>query len=102
MTRLDGQEGDSLVKMEFNNLAEGNKFIKAMTEVLKLITQKCMNFINVQLIAENIEFFTKILPLEFKARQLPMPFLLTNFVDWKKKSCQKYCLINSSLFEIAK
>ena len=37
--------------MEFSELDVDNKFIEAMTEIIKLISQKSMNFVNVQLVA---------------------------------------------------
>ena len=73
-----------------------------MREIVEIINKRAMDFINVQLVAENIELFTHLLPEEFRLRKISMPFIFTNFADWKKKCCQKYGWKQTSLAETAK
>ena len=89
-------------RREFDQLETGDCFRMAMLEIVGLVNQLALEFINVQFVAENAQLFTAILPREFGLRKMSMPYVFTSFVDWKILSCQKYGWNTTSLGEIVK
>lgn len=89
-------------KMQFTNLTFATNFRQAILAILKKIQDINNNFVNIQLVCEDTSLFTHILPAEFSARSLAMPYCLTNFVDWRAVCREKYGCVSRTLQETAK
>lgn len=88
--QLDSLEAE-LIKMNgvlnrfaYSSLATGDNFKVAILELTTAINTLALEFSNVQLVSEDCELFTSVLPQEFNVRKLSMPFVFTNFIDWRE------------------
>jgi len=62
LLKLEEQLGTSKFKITFNTLTFGHNFREAILTILKQINELTINFTNVQLVSEDCELFTSILP----------------------------------------
>lgn len=90
------------MQLSFPSLTVGVNFREAMVTICRRINELAVSFTNVRLVSEDSELFTNILPQEFNIRSLSMPYVLTNFVDWRSICLEKYGCSGKSLVETAK
>lgn len=60
--KLDGTGYGNINSFSFSDLTRGESFREAILKMIKTINELALNFTNVQLISENNELFTSILP----------------------------------------
>ena len=102
LVKNDGVPTMEGVRYSYSNLAAGDNFKLSIFEITGVINKLALEFINVQLVSEDTELFTSVLPQEFNVRKLSMPFVFTNFVEWRGLVKEKYGLGNHSLREVAR
>lgn len=102
LVRPEEEKLGSSHRMQFTSLTFATNFRQAMQALLKKIQEINCNFVNVQLVCEDSALFTHLLPAEFAARSLAMPYCLTNFLDWRAVCREKYGCVSRTLQETAK
>jgi hypothetical protein len=102
LLRLEDEQYSHSTKFHFTNLTFSHNFRQAVTTILKTMHDLSLSFTNIRLVCEDPHLFTHLLPSEFHSRSLSMPFLFTNFLDWRAVCRDKYGCACKSLPEAAK
>lgn len=96
LLKQEDERYSNATKFHFTNLTFANNFREAIATLLRKIHEISLSFTNIQLVSDQPELFTQLLPQEFTNRSLPMPHAFTNFLDWRALCRQKYgCLARS-------
>lgn len=102
LVKQEDERYSNATKFHFTNLTFANNFKEAVATILRKIHEIALNFTNIQLVSDQPELFTHLLPQEFINRSLSMPYAFTNFLDWRALTKHKYGCIARTLPETAK